>query len=259
VFSGSRFRSAGTIAIRRSGEFGLLATGSDVTLEGVSTVIVSCGRNGLAAGRSSSVWLSSVLQVSGCSEYGILLFQGSALQNDDTASVTVTGTSQPWGVGIGVGENSVLRANGGAYTVENNTGSGFEVFRNATLSLRNRGSGLTAAVQNNGGDGITLYQQGCLRADEGLSITGNGTNGILLAQASEADLGGLSVTANGTWGISADDGSGLVCGGSTVSGNSSGDIVLQFGSRSSLNGNTIGTTPITCDGTVVSRGDVVCP
>lgn len=69
----------------------------------------------------------------------------------------------------------------------------------------------------------------------------------------------IFVNNKGNKGVLVNDGNSVKCINSTITGNSGGDLILSFGSRATLNGNTIGTLPIFCDGTVLSRGDHLCP
>jgi len=109
--------------------------------------------------------------------------------------------------------------------------------RNSTISLRDRGAGLTARIRNNLAEGILVYAQSVAKIDAETSITGNTG-----------------------WGIDAGDGSSIIISNSTIQNNNGtqGDINLHFGARSTLNSNIIGT-PLSCDLSVLSRGDAVCP
>ena len=69
------------------------------------------------------------------------------------------------------------------------------------------------------------------------SVEGSGEDGILVSRNSNAIFSGN-----------------IVCNDNGLRG-----FAISFGSRATLNGNTIGTTPITCDSRVLSRGDTVCP
>ena len=256
VFGTSRLYSAGNISVQGSGEFGIIGEGScDISIEGPCS-IQTCSNTGFIAARSSSVWLESELQILNCSGYGISIERASALQNNDAAVIAVTGTVEPWGVGIGVNGNSIWRANGGSFTIQNNSGSGIAVGRNSTLSLRNRGSGLSATISGNSGSGIFSYQQGCIRLDQGVALSDNSENGISLYSSSECDIHDIAIQNNSTWGINADKLSSVNVYDSTISGNTNGDVNLSFGSVSELIGNTIGT--MSCDSTVLSRGTHTC-
>jgi hypothetical protein len=67
--------------------------------------------------------------------------------------------------------NSVLRANGGIFDITGNQEAGFDVGRNATLSLRNRGAGLDVDISGNG-VGIGAWQTATLRTGDGGSCQG---------------------------------------------------------------------------------------
>ena len=248
------------ITISNINGFGLIATGSaDVSFGGPVT-ISGCSKVGFYISRTSSAYVSSVLHVTDCFEYGIGISRGSSLYNSDTANILATGTLQPWGVGIGVWENAIWRANGGTIRSYSNTGEGIEVGRNSTVSLRERGTGLFASSDNNSGNGVSIYQQGCLRTDGSFAVNNNTRSGIAISGNSEGRLIAIVLQENGEWGINAFDGSSITINDSTIMTNTGGDIVLGFGSRSNLWNNNYGSTPVfNCDSSVLTIGDTICP
>jgi len=252
--------SEGEITISNINGFGLIASGSvDVSLKGPVT-ISGCSNMGFYISRTSSASVSSVLHVADCFKYGIGIARGSSLYNYDTANILVTGTQQPWGVGIGVWENAIWRANGGTIRSDSNTGHGIEIWRNATISLRELGTGIFASSENNSGNGVNISQQGSLRTDESFAVNNNTGNGIAISGNSECRLIALAVQGNGERGINAFDGSSITINDSTISTNTGGDIVLGFGSRANLWNNNYGTTPVfSCDSSVLTIGDTICP
>jgi hypothetical protein len=268
VYGGSRLYSEGAITIRGSGTTGLEAAGAcDVTLKG-DVLIDHSGATGFFINRTSAAYIAAKLEVLNTVGYGIAVTRSSSFETKDSANVIVKGTLGD-GVGIDIGDCSVLRAQGGTFEIKDNVGFGIEVGRNSTLDLRQRGNGLNVTINGNS-RGINLYEQGSLRTDAVVSITGNSGDGINLSGGSEASLKNISILNNNGWGISANDGAGINVSGSTIQSNGpflrppdreEYDIALGFGARSSIYSSTIGT-PLACDSSVISRSDDVnddCP
>ena len=95
--------------------------------------------------------------------------------------------------------------------------------------------------------------------DAGVKVNGNQKNGINVSQQSILYANAIESKSNSGWGVTGDDGSSIICNNSAITNNSSGAIHLSFGARSTLNGNTISPTPISCDSSVLSRGNHLCP
>ena len=257
VYGASRFWNGGSIEVEDARQSGLIASGScNVSVEGL-LAISNCGSIGFNLILSSSAYVTSGLQVTNCAEFGIAISRGASLLADPAASITVTGTRQPYGIGIGVWENAVMRSRGGTFRIQNNSGDGFQVGRNSTLAIRQGDAGLDAVVSGNGGNGLTLYEQGCACIDPGFSITGNAIHGIAVYHNSECTARGVTVQNNGDNGINAWNGVCLFITDATITGNTSGDVSLAFGSMSSINGGSVGT--IMCDESVLSIGEWRCP
>lgn len=140
---------------------------------------------------------------------------------------------------------------------DNGIGGGIFVHRGSILHMV--WQSLDVKIRKNIGDGITIVTGSTAEFWPEVQITENKKNGIFCGSASEFIAGTILIQNNDLWGIWADNGSMIDSNNSTISDNISGDIKLEFGSRATLNGNTIGSTPITCDSTVLSRGDTVCP
>ena len=132
--------------------------------------------------------------------------------------------------------------------------------RSSAAKLGNPGppGNLSVQIQNNVGSGMWIHQNSSANFFGGTSISGNNAHGLYITQNSMLYGGYVTVQNNGGFGVMADD-SITTIDNSTISGNSAGDVQLRFGSRSTLNGNTIFSLPISCDGTVLSRGTNVCP
>ncbi len=238
VYGTSRLYSGGTITIRRSQAIGLIASLSvNVSLRG-SVKIEDCGSSGFVIELASSAYITDRLEVLNCAWEGISLRWGSSFLNNDNANIIIKNTKLD-GVGISVGGNSILRAQGGSFLVESNAGDGFSVGRNSTLSLRDRGDGLNAIIQKNLGNGISVYEQGIVRIDESITIQNNTGWGITAFDGSSININNSIIQDNGGTGVQ-------------------NNILLGFGARSTLNNNAIGG-PLNCDSSVLSRGTTMCP
>ncbi len=261
IYGGSRLYSEGAITIRGSVINGLEAAGAcDVSLYG-DVLIDNSGATGFMINRTSAAYIAAKLEVLNTVGYGIGVTRSSSFMTKDSANVIVKGTLGD-GVGIDIGDCSVLRAQGGTFEIKDNVGFGVEVGRNSTLELRQRGSGLNVTISGNS-KGIDVYEQGTLRTDAVLLITHNRGDGIHLSGGSVASLRNISIENNDGWGISADDGAGINVSGATIQFNGPvligvddpvKNIVLGFGARSTINSSTIGT-PLVCDSSVISRSD----
>jgi hypothetical protein len=130
-------------------------------------------------------------------------------------------------------------------------GNGIWVLRNSQLRI-----GAGVQILNNARHGVEIAQQSNGRFDIGLVISNNVVNGLRVADNSSIFATGISVTGNTGGGMAVDDSTSNVSN-SVFTGNGGSDINASFGSRLTLNTNTIG--PITCDGTVLSRGSTMCP
>ncbi len=268
VYGGSRLYSEGAITIRGSAINGLEAAGAcDVSLYG-DVLIDNSGGTGFMINRTSAAYIAAKLEVLNTVGYGIGVTRTSSFLTKDSANVIVKGTLGD-GVGIDIGDCSVLRAQGGTFEIKDNVGFGIEVGRNSTLDLRQRGNGLNVTISGNS-RGINLYEQGILRTDAVFSITGNTGEGIHLSGGSEASLRNISIQHNNGGGINAEDGAGINVSGATIQFNGPfvqgvddpvKNIVLAFGARSSIYSSTVGS-PLICDSSVISRSDDVndaCP
>ena len=212
---------------------------------------------GMQVTESSNSELSGTALLENNVGRGLLISVSASVGVTETASITVKGTQ---GVGVLIQELATLRAWGGSIVVENSTGSngyGIWVLRSSNVTLT--GSTMSAKIRNNERDGLGIYQHSNGRFDPGTEITGNGSDGLSVQDNSGFFASGIKVQSNSGWGVVADDGSTANLLNSTITENASGDVALRFGSRGTLNGNTIGSIPISCDGIVLSRGTHVCP
>jgi hypothetical protein len=119
-------------------------------------------------------------------------------------------------------------------------------------------------AQNNKGSGINLagFAQIVNLGGGKLDLQGNAVGLTLGIESSVLSVGGIHAENNGT-GILA-NGAGTVTlapnppNPSVVQGNRDADIDLRFGTRSTLAGVSV-STPLKCDGTILSSGNVKCP
>lgn len=212
---------------------------------------------GLQISNSSTAGIRGTLLVDANAHRGIILTLSSGLWSE--GSITVQGTTGA-GLGIFIQQASAFYVYRGDLTVQNNSGTygdGIMVARDSNLDLR--GSSLNIVITNNGKNGISAYQASSIRLDAGVKVNSNGTNGIAILQQSVLYASSVEVKYNSGWGITGDDGSSVDCNNSIITNNSSGAVSLSFGARSTLNGNTISPTPISCDSSALSRGSHVCP
>lgn len=254
----SRLSSDGTITVSNSllDGFNIADTSSAAFNGDVS--IGNCGGRGLSVDRTSTALIAAKLEILNSTGYGVTLSRSSSIQTKDTANVIVKGTSGE-GIGIDIGDNSVLRAQGGTFEIKDNIGQGIYVGRNSTLDLRRRGIGLNVTISGNT-QGINVYEQGSLRTDSAVLVTGNTGDGIIISGGSTAVLQNITVQNNGGWGINAGDGASLNVSNSTINTNlGGGNINLSFGARSSIFGSGNIGVPLACDSSSISRGDVICP
>ena len=131
---------------------------------------------------------------------------------------------------------------------------------NTTIELENSCGYLTTSrIESNGDDGIQAGNNVTVNVYD-TDIAGNTGHGIAaynhaFVQAFQ-DVGS-SITGNEKHGINVWNGVSVQIHNVTITGNSDGDVNASFGSRLNLEGGTVGT--ISCDDSVLSGGDWVCP
>jgi hypothetical protein len=191
----------------------------------------------------------------------------TALIVNDTSNASLSGTlliensGGEGGLLIAL-TSTVLVGEASTMTVSNSiNGSGLRVFDNSTLRVNG-----TVVSANNAIDGLLILRGAVVRvegANAQMQLLSNLGRGVRLGENAVGQFfNGTIISDNGGVGIESDGGSIVESSGATISGNGAGagpDILASFGSRLTLNGNAIGILPITCDGTVLSRGDVLCP
>jgi hypothetical protein len=234
-----------------------VANSSSLCLDkGNTMTLLSNQYDGIQVTQTSSAEIRGTLLADANVHTGIRLSLSSSLFSD--GSITVQGTTGA-GIGIFIHQASAFHASGGDLTVQNNIGTygdGIMVARDSSLDLR--GSSPNVLITNNEKNGIAAYQASSVRLDSGVKVNQNSGNGIGIFQQSTLFASSIEVKNNLGVGIGGDEGSSIDCQNSTITGNNPA-ISLSFGSISTLNGNSISPTPISCDATVLSRGSHVCP
>lgn len=210
---------------------------------------------------SSSITFSKTAAEISDNILGVQIGIGSSAFIEDAQTVVTASNNQT--IGFTVASTSSLFVFEGALVAENNRGAdGVSLFSNSSADL-DRGSSIT--TKNNGRDGVLLE-------DSSLNIftmpgllgpkiiaSGNGRHGVSALLGSKLDLSGrgqLNSQGNKTTGIFADNGSVLRISDSTILNNTA-DVVLRFGTRAEFTATQIGS--ISCDATVLMRGEAACP
>jgi hypothetical protein len=214
--------------------------------------------NGLVVADASTSEIKGGILSENDGSIGLAVARSSSVFIENEGSFTARSIKGD-GQGIYIAETSSVRVRGNVL-IENNEGdycAGIFVARQSSLRLS--GSNLSVEILNNKGFGIWAVHQSTVWIGPGVKIHNNTNDGLNIYLNCELFADNLFVQDNGGRGITANDGSIVRCNNSTITGNAGGDVNLEFGSRSSLDGNTIGSLPISCDNTVLSRGNHVCP
>jgi Periplasmic copper-binding protein (NosD) len=263
---------------------------ASASLEATGSLTSDNGLNGLEVDRHAEVQLRDTFISRDNALFGIILNNGSSMTfSDATVTVernilgiqigvkssafisdrnTTVTTSSNLTTGCTVVAGSTLFVFEGAIVAENNGfNHGVSASSNSTIDLDRTGA-ITA--RNNGQDGVFLENSALnmfnMPGFTGSRVvaTGNRRHGMSAFVGSKIDVSGDGVITsqqNGDAGLLADNGSAVHVINSTITGNRPGrDIVLTFGARADLAQNpALGS--ITCDETVLIRGDTVtvCP
>jgi hypothetical protein len=215
--------------------------------------VTTAGDDGIFALRNSVIILTGVIESNNNADNGIHV-STTATGFFNGATITTTGNG---GLGVRVTGTSALNVTNSMITVQNNSG-GVGILENSNLSSTNS----TFLIKDNTNIGMEVSGSSNAILNASLSaseISDNGSNGLLVTQNAYLSTGNITVQDNADIGVFIDDGSSAAISDSTISGNTGADVALRFGARASLNQNTIAALPISCDGTVLSRGDTLCP
>jgi Right handed beta helix region len=169
---------------------------------------------------------------------GFSINGGAAGASCSTASIChlIGNTIQAAGVGVTSGSRAFLESN----VIQNRGGRGSTVIGNSLMFSSND------VFQDNGGQGVAVIGGSHFEASNstflnnfvgvegflnstirlgGGTISGSGSDGVILLGGAQASFNGMTITANGGSGIHLEDGSFAVFFGSTVTGNLSGTDV----------------------------------
>lgn len=263
---------------------GVLLTGHSAAVITDSTVETN-GVNGVEANDHSQLRIVGRFVSRGNAIFGINVLNDSSIT---FAKTTAEISNNILGVQIGIGSSAFIEDGQTVVTTSNNQTIGFTVASTSSLFIF---EGALVAENNRGLDGVSLFSNSSADLDRGASITtkNNGRDGVLLENSalniftmpglagpkiitldngrygvstlfgSKIDLSGrgqLTSQGNKIAGIFADSGSLLRISSSTVMNNGT-DVVLKFGTRAEFATTQIGS--ISCDSTVLMRGEVTCP
>ena len=196
---------------------------------------------------------------------GIQLGTGaSAFLTDANAVITAANN---FSTGLTVVSGSHLVSFSGMITAHDNGRNGVSVNSKAGLDLD---AASILESYRNGGHGVQLAESSVMTLFNTAGFSGvpgnttikshdNAGNGVAILLGSNLTMVNQVVmeTQNNVGnGVQVDNGSSATLLNASVSGNHP-DVSLAFGARSDIRRSSVGT--MTCDATVLSRGDVVCP
>lgn len=233
---------------------------------------VNDNRNGIIMQGSSSLVLTDS-SVSSNSGVGIVVFNSSNLRIGGAVDVSNNGR---WGVYVAYASMADTGASGGTFTCDNNGGVGILIwdgsvdFTYGSVELSHNLSGATVwsngeltldngstVISGNVNFGLRIRRSSKLSIDAPATIASNGMDGVALENGSSAVLAYDEIADNAGKGVSVDGGS-VQMAGSELTGNTAGDLSLGFGAHGDFQGgNSAGS--VSCDGTVLVRGDLACP
>jgi hypothetical protein len=241
------------LKLSNCGNFGIDINASTGELS--DSTVTHSGNVGVALNRNASFELTGTLTVTQGLGQGVVVSANAALEVQEEASM-VTTDNQANGVLIELGGHITLHSeiiadrNGIGINVVDRGGmiygdSHIEVANNRTIGIQigqladwTIVGGVVPNVQvfNNAGPGISVLRNAFVRLRENTTITGNAGPGLLV------------------------DGSGVAVRGTTITNNNGGhgDVVLNFGAQGTFDGGDVVGTPVSCDGTSRSRGQLVC-
>lgn len=278
---------SGNIVSNENGMWGLVLNRSSsafFTDTNITTNLNSIGGIGVT-NSSSLLTTNSEITCQNNTAYGIDVGGASSIVFYLTNNMTSEGNGF---CGLCVFESSAFKTNPNSTMTLNENGRGIHVDRASSIFIdcplliensHNRGIGLVGSSRFSVSDPADIIIRGITGQVYGIHIALNSTfhlwGGSLLVENIEGDgiqviegsilklegpaLSTKIIRNNTGRGVFVDDGGTIKISGSSITGNAGGDLKLEFGSRATLNGNTIGSLPISCDGTVLSRGDNVCP
>jgi parallel beta-helix repeat protein len=261
-----------TDVVLQENRTGLLVTNSS------SASLAECtARNnvnyGLTAWQGSSLNVTSGTVVASNNLYGFVL-SGSSIGMESGSRIEANDNGGG-GIALQLSASALLAA--GTVVANGNGGPGISAESNSSVGV----SGLEAVgnqqgvwadgaeidlfgatVTNNveggvfGVDAATVILSGS--STVGNTVSNNGGSGIDISQNSFLSLSRTTIQGNGQPGIVVDGGVVSVFWYTIVTGHSGADVALSFGARAAFNGNPGSIGTVTCDPSVLVRGNESC-
>ena len=179
-------------------------------------------------------------------------FEGPGTQTA-SASLTFNGNGSPFG-GVAVFQNSTVTIRLPA-EINGNTNDGIHIWGSCFVDL---GVGSSVTVANNGRHGIHANHASVM-AINGAAIENNAGHGVAIYDNGELSVwGGASITGNGEAGIHAWNGVGIYLSNTTITGNTDDDVSSGRGSRLGWSTSTVGTVNCNASDTI-AFDDASCP
>lgn len=221
---------------------------------------------GINVNGGSSLTLNHAQVIAQQNLLGVQIGTGaSVFLADSTSSITAQNNHS---TGLTVVSGSHLVSFGGTISAHDNRRNGVSVNSKAGLDLD--AASLLESYAN-GGDGVHMAESSVMTLFNTTAFSGQGGNTTLKTYNNTGNgiavLSGSNLTLvnqvvllsqnNTLAGVQADNGSALTLLNVTITGNKTTDVSLAFGVRSDIRSSTVDT--ITCDPSVLSRGDKTCP
>ena len=241
ALDGTHVNLSGDFVARNNGAAAILTTNKVSITVNSANVLMEENNSGMSLGLNSSFFVSA-LPPSAPSEI--------IAQNNDSFGFTIVSGSEFFVFGSGA---VIARGNGS---------NGFSVFSNSTFELAN---GASLITQDNGANGLLVENSLVNMFDLGpfpgsrIEAVNNQLAGLSFAKSSAFDMGDDSTmtSTDNAIGLSVDDGSSVNVQQSLIEDNST-NVQMTFGSRGTFTDNTIDSFLLSCDKTVIVRGDERC-
>ena len=204
---------------------GSLAAFDSPAAQPPSKVVISDnGAEGIEAGDNGSLFSKVPLEIKNNASEGVGVWGSS---HADITNAVIADNDSYTGIAVVTNSSTTLKS----CRIENNVGHGVEVANNSTLHIYD------TIITGNTGHGIAAYNHAFIQGFEDV---------------------GSSITNNGNHGVEAWNGASLQLYNADIRGNTNNAINASFGSRFYFQGGSI-TGTISCDDSVLSQGDWLCP
>ena len=264
-------------AITRIGHGIVVASGQGITLRKLNVVnagnigidiesstvhmtdctITRSRRHGLSVSFGAVLDVRGSLSVDQSGLIGIVVTDEAQIQMSSMSQVS---TIDNLGGGLVIQLQSHVTVHGGTHLMVSRNGSGIAVVDDGSIIygpvtidvIGNRGFGVQVGqladwtlfpgvlpnltIADNLGPGFLVIRNAFVRLRENTTITGNAGPGLVVDEAGVA-IRGTTIQNN----------------------NPAGDVFLAFGAKATFDGGNTFGTPIVCDGTVIARGQFLCP